>query len=178
MSSSFGRLFATAIFGVVKFVASIMCALFLVDMIGCKRSLSIEIALQAVSMCYIAAFLTAVPNIDENTEFTPSQKAASTGGIVMIYISGAVWAAGWNSIQYLLNAEIYPLRIRAVSSSQVMCFHFGEFLVFLVVYPSMLTSGFQSINMATPVLCQACYSQLRRGACHPKERSGSSQSSS
>jgi hypothetical protein len=26
--------------------------------------------------------------------------------------------------QYLLNAEIYPLRIRAVSSSIVMCFHF------------------------------------------------------
>ena len=31
---------------------------------------------------------------------------------------------GWNSIQYLLNAEIYPLRIRALSSSLVMCFHF------------------------------------------------------
>ncbi|OCT47296.1 hypothetical protein CLCR_02643 [Cladophialophora carrionii] len=31
---------------------------------------------------------------------------------------------GWNSIQYLLNAEIYPLRIRAISSSLVMCFHF------------------------------------------------------
>jgi hypothetical protein len=30
----------------------------------------------------------------------------------------------WNSIQYLLNAEIYPLRIRAISSSMVMCFHF------------------------------------------------------
>jgi hypothetical protein len=33
---------------------------------------------------------------------------------------------GWNSIQYLLNAEIYPLRIRAISSSLVMCFHFGK----------------------------------------------------
>jgi hypothetical protein len=27
-------------------------------------------------------------------------------------------------VQYLLNAEIYPLRIRAASSSLVMCFHF------------------------------------------------------
>jgi hypothetical protein len=33
---------------------------------------------------------------------------------------------GWNSMQYLLNAEIYPLRIRAISSSLVMCFHFGK----------------------------------------------------
>lgn len=118
------KLYATAIFGVVKFVASVICALFLVDVIGRKRSLSIGIGLQALSMCYIAAFLTAVPNIDENTVFTPSQKHASTGGIVMIYVSGFGWAMGWNSIQYLLNAEIYPLRIRAVSSSLVMCFHF------------------------------------------------------
>lgn len=118
------KLFATAIFGVVKFVAAIICALFLVDVIGRKRSLGIGIALQALAMCYIAAFLTAVPQLEEGQEFTSSQKHASTGAIVMIYISGFGWAMGWNSMQYLLNAEIYPLRIRAISSSMVMCFHF------------------------------------------------------
>lgn len=118
------KLFATAIFGVVKFVAAIMCALFLVDVIGRKRSLGIGIGLQALSMAYIAAFLTAVPQLDEGEVFTKSQKHASTGAIVMIYISGFGWAMGWNSMQYLLNAEIYPLRIRAISSSMVMCFHF------------------------------------------------------
>lgn len=82
------KLFATAIFGVVKFVAAIACALFLVDWIGRKRSLSIGIACQAVSMAYVAAFLTAVPNIEEEGfEFTKSQKAASTGAIVMLYVS-------------------------------------------------------------------------------------------
>lgn len=119
------KLFATAIFGVVKFVAAIMCALFLVDVIGRKRSLAIGIFLQAISMIYIAAFLTAVPNIDEEGfEFTSTQKHASLGAIVFIYISGFGWAMGWNSIQYLINAEIYPLRIRAISSSFIMCFHF------------------------------------------------------
>lgn len=118
------KLFATAIFGVVKFVAAIICALFLVDVIGRKRSLGIGIGLQALSMCYIAAFLTAVPQLQEGQSFTSSQKHASTGAIVMIYISGFGWAMGWNSMQYLLNAEIYPLRIRAISSSMVMCFHF------------------------------------------------------
>lgn len=118
------KLFATAIFGVVKFVAAIICALFLVDVIGRKRSLGIGITLQALSMCYIAAYLTAVPTLAEGEEFTSSQKHASTGAIVMIYISGFGWAMGWNSMQYLLNAEIYPLRIRAISSSMVMCFHF------------------------------------------------------
>ncbi|KAH7385121.1 putative quinate permease [Cadophora sp. MPI-SDFR-AT-0126] len=118
------KLFATAIFGVVKFVAAIICALFLVDVIGRKRSLGIGITLQAVSMCFIAAYLTAVPELKDGEVFTKSQKQASTAAIVMIYISGFGWAMGWNSMQYLLNAEIYPLRIRAVSSSMVMCFHF------------------------------------------------------
>ncbi|KAF4552474.1 Sugar (and other) transporter-like protein 47 [Elsinoe fawcettii] len=118
------KLFATCIFGVVKFVASIMCALFLVDVIGRKRALVIGISLQAISMVYIAGFLTAVPDIDEDTVFTAAQKHASVGAIVMIYVSGFGWAMGWNSMQYLLNAEIYPLRIRAICSSMVMCFHF------------------------------------------------------
>jgi len=119
------KLYATAIFGVVKFISAIFCAFFLVDVIGRKRSLTIGIFFQAIAMIYIAAFLTAVPDLDKKGfKFTSSQKSASLGAIVMIYISGAGWALGWNSIQYLINAEIYPLRIRAICSSLVMCFHF------------------------------------------------------
>lgn len=91
------KLYATAIFGVVKFVSATLCAFFLVDVIGRKRSLTIGIFFQAISMIYIAAFLTAVPGLDEKGfKFTPSQKKASVGAIVMIYISGAGWALGWN----------------------------------------------------------------------------------
>jgi len=87
-------------------------------------------------MIYIAAFLTAVPDLEEDGfVFTPSQKHASVGAIVMIYLSGFGWAMGWNSIQYLINAEIYPLRIRAVSSSLVMCFHFSKSLFPVVLGP-------------------------------------------
>lgn len=132
------KLFATAIFGVVKFVAAILCALFLVDLIGRKRSLGIGIALQAVSMLYIAVFLTAAPQLDADGVYTPSQRHASTGAIVMIYFSGFGWAMGWNSIQYLLNSEIYPLRIRAISSSMVMCFHFANQYGNSRAVPSML----------------------------------------
>ncbi|RDW80245.1 putative quinate permease [Coleophoma cylindrospora] len=133
------KLFATAIFGVVKFVAAIICALFLVDVIGRKRSLGIGIGLQALSMAYIASFLTAVPPYEDRV-YTASQKHASTGAIVMIYISGFGWAMGWNSMQYLLNAEIYPLRIRAISSSLVMCFHFVNQYGNSRAVPNMLLS--------------------------------------
>lgn len=117
------KLFATAIFGVVKFVAAIICAFFLVDAIGRKRSLATGILLQALSMIYIAIFLSIVGTKESDT-YSSSEKHAATGDIVMIYISGFGWAMGWNTMQYLLNAEMYPLRIRALSSSVVMCFHF------------------------------------------------------
>ena len=66
----------------VKFVAAIVCAFFLVDVIGRKRSLSIGITLQTVSMMYVAAFLTAVPQLSEGEQFTSSQQHAATGAIV------------------------------------------------------------------------------------------------
>lgn len=121
----------------VKFIAAILCALFLVDVIGRKRSLQIGISLQAISMVYIASFLSAVPVIDTAT-FTRAEQHASTAAIVFIYISGFGWAMGWNSLQYLINAEIYPLRIRAVCSSLVMCFHFVNQYGNSRAVPSML----------------------------------------
>lgn len=121
-------LLATAVFGIVKLCAAVLCALFLVDVIGRKRSLLIGITLQSIAMIYVASFLTAVPQLGTVKNFTLSegQKGASQGAIAMIYISGFGWALGWNSMQYLLTAELFPLRIRAVCTSLVMCFHFAN----------------------------------------------------
>jgi MFS family permease len=121
-------LLVTAVFGIVKLVGAIICALFLVDVIGRKRSLLFGIALQSISMIYIAAFLTAIPQLGTVKNFTlpESQAPASKGAIFMIFLSGFGWALGWNSMQYLLTAELFPLRIRAMSTSLVMCFHFAN----------------------------------------------------
>ncbi|KAK2755087.1 hypothetical protein FQN54_006616 [Arachnomyces sp. PD_36] len=118
-------LLSTAIFGVVKFVAAVVCALFLVDTVGRKRALVLGIGLQTIAMVYIAIFLNLVP-IAENPDFqaSPSQAKASTGAVAMIYLSGVGWALGWNSGQYLLSSELFPLRIRAVCSSITMAMHF------------------------------------------------------
>lgn len=118
------KLFATAIFGVVKFVSAIICALFLVDIIGRKRSLTYGIILQLISMLYIAIYLTALPSVTGDKNKSTAAKHASTGAVVFIYFSGVGWALGWNSIQYLINAEIFPLRVRSLGTSLVMCFHF------------------------------------------------------
>jgi MFS family permease len=118
------KLFATAIFGLVKFISSLLCAFLLIDLIGRKRALSSGIALQLFSMLYMAIFLLSDKNVKDPETQTPSEKRAATGAIVMIYFSGFGWALGWNSIQYLINSEIYPLRLRALGGSIAMTFHF------------------------------------------------------
>ena len=95
----------------------------LVDVIGRNRSIGGGIAIQAISMSYVASFLTIVPQLNHCEFFTPSQKIASAFALIMIYISGWGWAMGWYSMQYLLNAEIYPLHIRPICPSIVICFH-------------------------------------------------------
>ncbi|GAB7349181.1 hypothetical protein MBLNU459_g8116t1 [Dothideomycetes sp. NU459] len=140
------KLFATAIFGIVKFVSAVICALFLIDFIGRKRSLSIGICIQFVSMLYMAIFLAVDKSIGKaGVVQTASQKHAAMGAIVMIYFSGFGWAMGWNSIQYLINAEIYPLRLRALGGSIAMGFHFvnqyGNSKAVPEMFIGMTTSG-------------------------------------
>lgn len=121
-------LLVTAIFGIVKLIAAISCALFLVDVIGRKRALLTGITLQALAMIYVAGFLTAIPELGvvEGFVVPDHQKAASRGAIAMIYVSGFGWALGWNSMQYLLTAELFPLRIRALATSWAMMLHFAN----------------------------------------------------
>ncbi|KAH2157649.1 hypothetical protein KXW33_006701 [Aspergillus fumigatus] len=121
-------LLVTGVFGIVKLVAAITCALFLVDVIGRKRSLLIGITLQAIAMIYVAAFLTDVPEMGIVDDFVlpESKLGVSRGAIAMIYISGFGWALGWNSMQYLLTAELFPLRIRALATSIAMTLHFAN----------------------------------------------------
>ena len=65
-------LLVTAVFGIVKLIAAIGCALFLVDLIGRKRALLIGISLQAIAMIYVAAFLTADPQLGGQEKYTIS----------------------------------------------------------------------------------------------------------
>jgi hypothetical protein len=92
-------------------------------------------------MLYIAIFLTAVPGITSGKVQSSSQKHAGTGGIAMIYFSGVGWALGWNSIQYLIGAEIFPLRVRSLGVSMIMCFHFVNQYGNTKAVPQMLIVG-------------------------------------
>ncbi|KAJ5294587.1 hypothetical protein N7508_009408 [Penicillium antarcticum] len=135
------QLFATCILGVVKFCSAYICAFFLVDFFGRRRSLYTGIMLQTVSICYIAIYLAKIPasaRVDDTSGITGSAKRAGIGAIAAIYLSGFGWAMGWNSFQYLVNAEIYPSRLRAIGSSLVMCIHFANQFGNTKAVPSMV----------------------------------------
>jgi hypothetical protein len=119
-------LLVTGVFGIVKLIAAITCALFLIDFIGRKRSLIIGAGLQGIAMIYIASFLSAVPKlgVDDSYVLPASMHGPSRGAIAMMYLCGFGWALGWNSMQYLLTAELFPLRIRALATSISMTLHF------------------------------------------------------
>ncbi|EFQ36563.1 hypothetical protein CGRA01v4_13463 [Colletotrichum graminicola] len=142
VSGSATPLLVTAVFGIVKLFSALACALFLVDVIGRKRSLIIGICLQAVSMIYVAAFLTRVPllGVDDSFKLPESLVRASEGAIAMIYISGIGFALGWNTMSYILTAEIFPLRVRALATSFSMTLHFACQYGSSRAVPNMLAS--------------------------------------
>jgi hypothetical protein len=69
-----------------------ICAFFLIDFFGRKRSLSAGITLQLFAMLYMAIFLLVDNGVaNKHVQQTPSQKSAAMGAIVMIYVSGFGW---------------------------------------------------------------------------------------
>lgn len=79
-------LLVTAVFGIVKLISAMACALFLVDVIGRKRSLLLGITLQSISMIYVASFLTSVPQLGvvKGYEVPEKDVPASRGAIAMV----------------------------------------------------------------------------------------------
>ncbi|ODQ77719.1 hypothetical protein BABINDRAFT_67025 [Babjeviella inositovora NRRL Y-12698] len=126
-AKSTDQLMMTAILGVVKLTSAYLCAFFVVDFLGRRKSLYIGITIQLVSTLYFAIYLTLVPQAaEDHVDLTLSQKAAGRGAMAMIYMSGVGWTMGWNSIQYLINSEIFPLRSRNIATSVIMVFHFAN----------------------------------------------------
>lgn len=117
----------TAILGLVKFIGAYMSAFFIIDFLGRKKALYTGITLQMMCLLYFALFLTIVPEAaDDDYVMHGSQARASKGALAALFLSGVGWTVGFNSIQYLLGSEIFPLNIRSFAQSAVMVLHFAN----------------------------------------------------
>lgn len=116
------RLLMTAILGVVKLCSSYLCAFFLIDFLGRRKSLYIGLTVQCLSTLYFATYIAIVPKVtEEEFTMTPSEKSAGVGALAMLYLNGVGWTMGWNSIQYLINSEM--------CKSNIFIFFFKNFTI-------------------------------------------------
>lgn len=120
------KLKMTAILGVVKFVSAYLSAFLIVDIFGRRKALYTGISLQFICELYFAIFMTIVPEAADTGTLTGSKGHASRGALAALILSGCGWTMGFNSIQYLLGSEIFPLNIRSFAQSAVMVLHFAN----------------------------------------------------
>ena len=120
------KLFTTALFGLMKLVAAFGCAVLLIDRVGRKKTLYIGLSLQILALIYDSIFLSIYDGLLGVSKHSSSVMHAAVGSVVFMYFIGIGWAMGWNSIQYLVTAETFPLRVRLVGASLTTCFHYGN----------------------------------------------------
>lgn len=120
------KLKMTAVLGVVKFASAYLSAFFVIDAMGRRRAMYFGISLQFVCILYFAVFLTIVPEAAETGHLSGSRARASQGALAALFLSGCGWTMGYNSVQYLLGSEIFPLNIRSFAQSMVMVLHFAN----------------------------------------------------
>jgi MFS family permease len=109
----------------LKLLAATACALFAVDQIGRRRSLTIGITVQLFCITYIAAVLSVVPEISKG-ESIPENERVRISTIIFTYLCGAGYALGWNSLSYLITSKIFPLQTRTVGTALVIVVHYAS----------------------------------------------------
>jgi sugar porter (SP) family MFS transporter len=135
------KFLATGIYTVVKFVSTLAFALFIVDIVGRRRSLMVGITLQLVTLVYVGGYLGGTRDMTaSHISTTPNVSRASTGAIVAIYFHAVAWSIGWFSIPYLVGSEIFPTKIRSFNMSISMGFHWAFYFGCSRAMPSLLAA--------------------------------------
>lgn len=136
------KFLATGIYGVVKFVSTLLFALFIVDFIGRRRSLLTGISLQIVTLVFVGGYLGGTKHMTaEDISNSPNATRASTAAIVAIFCHAVAWSIGWFSMPYLIGSEIFPTRIRSFNVSVSMGFHWAFYFGCSRAMPSLMAAS-------------------------------------
>ncbi|KAF7622458.1 hypothetical protein AFLA_008995 [Aspergillus flavus NRRL3357] len=110
LSSSSVGLFATGIYGIIKFIACGIFIVFVSDTLGRRRSLLWTGIVQGIMLFYVG-FHVRFDTISENAPITPQGYIA----LIAIYLFAAVYQFGWGPVVWSYCAEIPPARVRALN---------------------------------------------------------------
>ncbi|KAF2010036.1 general substrate transporter [Aaosphaeria arxii CBS 175.79] len=121
-------LLATGIFGIVKMVATMLYAGFLVDKVGRRNLLLIGGAGAGISMFYLAGY----SQISGSFERTPPLDSGARAAVAMVYIYALFYGLSWNGIPWLFCSEVLPTRVRTAGMAFCVCIQW--LTQFVVVY--------------------------------------------
>ncbi|KAG1856106.1 general substrate transporter [Suillus subluteus] len=108
-SSISSTLFATGIYGVVKFIMTLITLAFIIESWGRKRSLIYGGLAQGTMMLWIGGYSGAHPN----QGIVPGTYVS----IVAIYLFGVFFCIGWGFTPLILGSEIAPGHLRTAAMS-------------------------------------------------------------
>ncbi|KAK9770733.1 putative Major facilitator superfamily (MFS) profile domain-containing protein [Seiridium cardinale] len=132
-------LFATGIYGLVRFVAIVIAMLFVVDRFERTRTLMVGSAIMALAMWFIGAYI----KIAAPSPSPGGSKQIDGGGyaaVVMIYLYAVGWCFCWAGIPWIYVSEIFPLRIRSPCVSICVAIHWVMNFVIARSVPYMITN--------------------------------------
>ncbi|KAK2040106.1 general substrate transporter [Colletotrichum somersetense] len=136
-----GRLLATGVYAIVKFVSVLVFSIFVIDFIGRRRSLITGITMQIITLLFVGIYLKVTNGRSaEEIAANPASRRASEAAIVAIYFHAIAWSIGWFSIPYLIGAEIFPIRIRSLCVSVLMAIHWAFYFGCSRAMPSLLAA--------------------------------------
>lgn len=100
-ASTDSKLLTTAVFGIVKLVSSMIAAVFLIDLLGRKKSVMTGVSLQMICSIYLGIFikLKVIDNPITAANETASDVHYSQSALAAVMLSGVAWAIGINSVQ-------------------------------------------------------------------------------
>lgn len=83
------------------------------------------IILQLLALLYVAISLIVTSSLGSDAHSEDVHRTA-IAAIASIYVTGVWYAFGWNSIQYLIHAEMLPSSVRTLGTSILMCIHYAN----------------------------------------------------
>lgn len=128
-------LYATGIYGVVRFIAVCIAMIYVVDRFGRTKMLMYGSALMSVCMWYIGAYIM-VSN-------PTSAKGISAGGYAactLIYVYAVGFCFSWAGVPWIYCSEIFPLRIRSLCVAICTATHWLLNFVIARSVPYMITN--------------------------------------
>jgi hypothetical protein len=129
------KLLASGIYGVVKFVITLLFMVFIVDTFGRRKPLIIGGIGCSVTMLYLGGY-TLVSN---SFHSTPPRDSGASAAIASLYLYAVFYSFSWSGIPWIFSSEVLPTHVRGFG---MMCAGLSQWLSqFIVVYslPYMVT---------------------------------------